>query len=151
MKAFPLILVGVLGLAACNREGAPTNPLPSDPSTAKAGAAGESANSASATSNPNVSLTVEPAAVSACDESKRLVADVKWSVNEPGVSTVRLEVNSSQDPERKNFAAGGAVGEAKTGEWVNAGVVFHLVDAATGKELTSYEVKSEPCTTPAQG
>ena len=90
-------------------------------------------------------FTVEPADVHMCDGQDRVVSTVRWQVKDPAVTTVRIEVDGDANAERKVFAAGGASGEAKTGDWVVAGVRFHLMDAASGKELGLHQVKGLPC------
>lgn len=137
-----LAAVSVAGLVACSRNTPPVDslPLPAAAESPVPTAAGTS----SAVNSP-VDFVVEPGAVHMCDGQDRVVSTVKWRVNDAAVSAVRIEVDSIKTPKRKTFAAGGATGEAKTGKWVVAGVRFHLLDAATGKELANHEVSGLPC------
>lgn len=137
------VAISAVGLVACSRNTPPADSLPV-PATAETTAPAAAAGTTTAAPSP-VDLLVEPGVVHMCDGQDRVVSTVKWRVDDAAVSTVRIEVDSTQDPERKTFAAGGATGEAKTGDWVVAGVRFHLVDATTGKELASHEVTGLPC------
>ena len=107
--------------------------------------ADQQASDAGAAGNALADFSVEPADVHMCDGQDRIVSKVRWQVKDPGVTTVRIEVDGDANSERKVFAAGGAAGEAETGDWVVAGVRFHLVDAASGKELALHQVKGLPC------
>lgn len=140
-KSLTLFAALVLaGLVACSRNTPPVDSLPVPSTTGSPDPAG-----AAAPASSPVDFLVEPGVVHMCDGQDRVVSTVKWRVDDASVSTVRIEVDSTQDPERKTFAAGGATGEAKTGDWVVAGVRFHLVDAATGKDLAKHEVSGLPC------
>ena len=119
----------------CQKVQPPADSLPTEPGVAAAPQAVPA----------DVVFTVEPGQVHMCDGRDRVASDVSWQVNVPDVTTVRIEVDTAADAVRKTFAAGGAGGSEKTGDWVVQGVRFHLVDAATGKELASHEVKGLPC------
>lgn len=141
-------LVLVVGLAACKQNTPPADGLPaaaapvadtSSPAPAPPGPAVPAVNT-------DVDFTVEPAVVYACEGRDRTAATVKWAVRDPSVVTVKVEIDTATNPSRQTFTVGGAAeGEAKTEEWVGAGTRFHLLDAATGKELANYEVSSLPC------
>lgn len=131
-----LTLTLVSTLAGCSKDSPPAELPSSTPAAVESPVA------------PAASLadfSVVPGEVYACEGRDRTVSTVKWRVKDASIATVRIEVDSAQDPTRKTFAAGGASGEAVTGEWVVAGVRFHLVDAASGKELANYEMKNLPC------
>lgn len=150
MKSNTLILLAVgliAGLAACSRNQPPADGLPISAQVATGTAAAPTATTTDVAPAVNslVDFTVEPGVVYACDGRDRVVATVNWQVKDPAVTTVKVEVDTADDPMRKTFTAGGAVGEAVTEKWVGAGTRFYLVDAAGGKELASYEVTSLPC------
>ena len=134
MRVLPALAV-LLVLGACRPIVPPADglPIPRTPGAAPAAAA------------TGTQLIVEPAHVQSCAGRDRVVATVRWQVADPAVSTVRIEVDSTQEPQRKRFAEGGASGEARTGDWVVAGTRFHLVDAASGRELATHDVGSQPC------
>lgn len=144
MRNLPLTLTitAVLGLAACQQKTPPADSVPAPASTEA-----ESAAKATAASpvDTGATLIVEPGFVTTCKDGDRTTSSVRWQVTKPGVSTVRIEVNGPDDAARKTFAMGGATGEAQTGNWVGAGVRFHLVDTASGAELASYTVGLKPC------
>lgn len=146
MNLKPLVMLAAFSIAgACSKHTPPADslPLPASASTSVAADAGPPV--ADLPKNALADFTVEPGEVFACDGRDRVISTVKWQVKDPSVATVKVEVDSAQGSERQTFAAGGNVGEARTGEWVVAGVRFHLIDGATNKELASYEVTSLPC------
>ena len=130
-----LIILSIAG--ACSKNTPPDDllPLPAPATTTVA----------DLPKNELADFTVEPGQVFACDGRDRVISTVKWQVKDPSVATVKVEVDSAQESKRQTFAAGGNAGEARTGDWVVAGVRFHLIDGATDKELASYEVTSLPC------
>lgn len=125
-------LMALVGLTGCTQDAAPV-------------ADSGSAAAAPPAANPLVDFAIEPAVVSACEGATPVVATVKWAVKDPAVTSIKVEVDSASEPQRKTFAAGGASGEARTEQWVVEGLRFHLVDAASGGELATYEVTSQPC------
>jgi len=150
MKTTTLVLsamVMALGLAACKQNTPPADGLPAAAAPVADTSSPAPAPSAPAAPavNADVDFTVEPGVVYACEGRDRTSAMVKWEVRDPSVVTVKVEIDTAMDPSRQTFTAGGVVGEAKTEEWVGAGTRFHLLDAATGKELANYEVSSLPC------
>ena len=146
MKVNALIVLMVGLSAGCSKNQPPADslPNPAPPAASAAPATGAPADQAPP-ANALADFSVEPGVVHACDGQDRVVSTVKWQVKDPSVATVRVEVDSTDDATRKTFTAGGATGEAQTGDWVGAGVRFHLVDAASGKELATHEVTSLPC------
>lgn len=58
------------------------------------------------------------------------VTKISWNV--PGVSSVEVHIGSASGP---LFAAGGGIGEAMTGKWVQDGTVFYLVNKSNGQVL----------------
>lgn len=142
-----LMMVSAVGLSGgCSRNQPPADSLP-NPAPAAASDASTAASAADKAppANALADFSVEPGVVHACDGQDRVVSTVKWQVKDPAVATVKVEVDSTEDATRKTFTAGGATGEAQTGDWVGAGVRFHLIDAASGKELATHEVTSLPC------
>jgi len=127
----------LLAVAGCERAEPPADSLPAPIQT-------PSADAAKATAD-GVVFKVVPGEVHMCDGRDRVVSDVSWQVSDPAVSTVKVEIDTATDPNRKTFTAGGATGSEKTGDWVVRGVRFHLLDGATGKELASHEVTGLPC------
>lgn len=145
-KSLVVMIAGVLAVAACQQKAPPADSVPSAAATP-----GESSNApdqASSTPDTGGTLAVEPGFVTTCKDGDRTVSLVKWQVSKPGVTTVKIEVNGPNDSARKTFAMGGATGEARTGNWVGAGVQFHLVDAASGTQLASHTVDLKPCDVP---
>lgn len=134
----PLIaLAALLVLAGCQKAAPPADSLPAPSQAGATEAAKPAAN--------GVVFTVVPGEVHMCDGRDRVVSEVSWQVADPAVTTVKVEVDTTTDPARKTFTAGGATGSEKTGDWVVQGVRFHLMDAATGKELASHQVAGLPC------
>lgn len=140
-------VVSMVGLVACTQNTPPADslPIPAPGAAKNAAAPGPGTTTPAPAVNPLADFTVEPGVVYACDGRDLVVATVKWQVKDPAVATVKVEMDTAADPRRKTFAAGGATGEARTDKWVVAGVRFHLLDGATGKELATHEVTSLPC------
>ena len=149
MRIHGLALVAALSaaaLTACSPSAPPSDGLPATQAPAgEAPAAATTAVAAAPAGTVAATLSVEPGVVHACEGRDRVAANVTWRVDDPSVTTVRVEVDSATDPKRNVFASGGATGEQKTDEWVVAGVRFHLIDIASNTELASYEVTSLPC------
>lgn len=134
-------LVSVAALSACSKSPPPADSLPVPAPAAATPADAPAAEPGTALAD----FSVTPGHVYSCEGRDRAVSVVKWQVKDPAVATVRVEVDTALEPERKTFTNGGNTGEETTGEWVAAGVRFHLVDAASGKELAKHEVTSLPC------
>jgi hypothetical protein len=142
MQARPFsmfLAVLIAGLSACAPNPPPVDFLPM-PAASAPGAAADAE-----LSNSVVYFTVNPGQVFACAGRDRVASVVKWKINDPSVTTVNVQVNSIENPERRPFATQGAIGEAHTDNWVMAGVRFYLVDADSGKDLATYKVTSQPC------
>ena len=139
MKKIALISSLCTCANGCQQQSPPSDGVPVGGSPAAAVAAARPV---------DATLTVDPGHVTTCKEGDRTVAIVKWQVTKPGVETVRVEVDSDKDPSRKTFTMGGATGEATTGDWVGAGVRFHLIDGASNEELATHVVDLKPCPTP---
>ncbi|MBK9669624.1 MAG: hypothetical protein IPO74_06700 [Thermomonas sp.] len=92
-----------------------------------------------------VTFSVEPANVYACEGRDRTTSVVKWDVQRPDVNSVKVLVSDSTNPEKKTLAVMSPKGEAKTGEWVIAGLLVELVDAESGKQLATHTVTALPC------
>ena len=139
-------VVSMAGLAACSKNAPPADGLPgAAPNAVAAPTSTTPAAPAAAAVNPLADFSVEPGVVYACEGRDRTVALVKWHVKDPAVTRVKVEIDSATDPSRQTFTVGATSGEARTEEWVGAGVRFHLSDFTSGKELATYEVTSLPC------
>lgn len=90
-------------------------------------------------------LMVDPGEVANCGDTALAVATVRWSVDRPAVTDLRVEVGSERGGARKLFSQGGNQGEAVTGPWVGEGVIFYLVDVATGEDLDAFVVGAKAC------
>lgn len=135
------VLASIVGLFGCKQNNPPADALPMP---AKPAAVADVP--AVVESKSGATLSVEPGHVFACEGRDRTISTVKWEVTDPSVvGMVQVAVDSATDPERKSFAVGGATGEAVTGNWVGAGVRFHLVEMDTGRELATHVVTSSPC------
>ena len=93
-----------------------------------------------------VTLSVVPGSISACKKDARIDPVVTWQTKDTSVKNIKVTVISPGSADEKLFATGGEGGSAKAGDWVVAGVTFHLYDADTGTALTSYTVSALPCT-----
>ena len=92
-----------------------------------------------------VTFSVDPANVYACEGRDRTTSVVKWDVQRPDVNSVKVLVSDATNPEKKTLAVMSPKGEAKTGEWVIAGLLVELVDGETGKQLATHTVQALPC------
>ena len=54
-------------------------------------------------------------------------------------------IDYATNPEKKTLAVMSPKGEAKTGEWVIAGLVVELVNAESGAQLAKHTVAALPC------
>lgn len=137
-----LAMVAMTGVVACSK-----NEPPADNVTPKAAtpASDAAAVPAPAPAPTDVSFTVEPGNVYACEGRDRTTSVVKWNVSRPGVKWIKVLVSAADDPEKKTLAAMAPIGEASTGNWVAAGVKIELVDGDTGAELASHTVTALPC------
>ena len=131
--------------AACKPQSPPADGVPS-PSTSPESTSQADAPAAAAPAIPtDVVFSVDPGNVYACEGRDRTTSLVKWSVSRPGVNSVKVLVSSVEDPEPKTLAVMSPIGEAKTGNWMTAGVTVQLVDAETGAELAKHVVTALPC------
>ncbi len=144
MSRIAMATLACLMMSSCGQGTAPANDSLPSPSTGVPLATQVPAQVGSEGS-ADVTFVVDPAVVHACDGKDRVVSNVTWRVDHPAVTTIRVEVDAGADSTRKVFTAGGATGAAETGDWVVAGVRFHLVDAASGNELAMREISSLPC------
>ena len=94
---------------------------------------------------PGATLQVKPDVIPGCDPLAKIAAKIHWQVTDAAITRVTLEISEDPHSVRKLFAQGGANGEATTGNWVAQGMQFHLLDAATGKELATHVVIHHPC------
>ena len=100
---------------------------------------------AGSTAMPGVTLQVNPDVIPGCDPLAKIASTIHWQVTAAAITRVTLEISEDSHSVRKLFAQGGANGEAITGNWVAQGMQFHLLDAATGKELATHVVIHHPC------
>lgn len=97
------------------------------------------------TAMPGATLQVKPDVIPGCDPLAKIASKIHWQVTDAAITRVTLEISEDPHSVRKLFAQGGANGEATTGNWVAQGMQFHLLDAATGKELATHVVIHHPC------
>ena len=100
---------------------------------------------ARSTAMPGVTLQVSPDVIPGCDPLAKIASKIHWQVTDAAITRVTLEISEDPHLVRKLFAQGGTNGEAATGNWVTQGMQFHLLDAATGKELATHVVIHHPC------
>lgn len=147
-KALALMLaISVAGIIGCSKPAPQDDSLPQPGASASAGTAATTPGKASIGdgSTDLADFTVDPGQVFNCEGRDRATSNVKWSVKDPAVATVKILVSEKGSTETKTFAAGGNMGEAMTGNWVSAGVTFSLVDGKDEKVLASYEVPMLAC------
>ena len=92
-----------------------------------------------------VTFSVDPANVYACEGRDRTTSVIRWDVQRPDVISVKVLVSDATNPEKKTLAAMAPKGEAKTGDWVVAGLVVELVNADSGAQLAKHTVAALPC------
>lgn len=135
MKTIGSVILGVscaLALAACS----------SPQGESGTGAAPTAAGTGQA------SLTVVPGSVSACQPHSTVISRVSWDVKVPTVQQVRVMISDPGSSVSKLFSAGGPKGSEETGNWVEVGTRFDLLNAVDGTKLSTYVVTSEPCKNP---
>jgi hypothetical protein len=75
-----------------------------------------------------------------------VVGTVRWDVRSEHPTTSDVEIMVGPDDATATlFAAGGAFGEAKTGQWTAPGAIFRLRDKASGAELARTTVAGPDC------
>ncbi len=92
-----------------------------------------------------VDFQVSPGVVRQCPDDKPAIATVRWSVEDPAVAEIRVEVRQHPEAERKLLTIAGRAGEVATEAWVVAGTVFYLVDKNTNADIANFEVLPEKC------
>ena len=135
------MLLSLAGLAACSQPAPPTDNVGKDQPQAPAAAAPASNTQV----EQGVTFSVEPANVYACEGRDRTTSMVKWDVQRPDVNSVKVLVSDATNPEKKTLAVMSPKGEAKTGEWVIAGLVVELENAESGAQLAKHTVAALPC------
>lgn len=131
-----------LGLAACDQQ--PATPAPTavavEPASAEAtpeASPAAPADAVVAVSSPQLSF--EPSRMDACDPAMEAV--VRWNVaSSPGVERIELYTSSGT-----LFAAGGAVGEAKTGMWSRPGTRLEMRNPDTNEVLAEAVIGGPEC------
>ncbi|TBR40356.1 MULTISPECIES: hypothetical protein [Dyella] len=89
-------------------------------------------------------LTVSPDHLAACEPGA--VTSITWDASAAGVATEAVEVWVGSTLEgAKLFAAGGAIGEARTGPWTHPGLHFFLKNKSDGKVLADATVGGPSC------
>lgn len=145
---FPCILILLL-CAACTERTPPDDGLFDADSRAfpvgSRNAGGRSAEPESKHETRYATFSVEPGHITSCPGKDRIVSKVTWKLKEANVRGVKILLASDDDPDKKLFAMGGAIGSVDTGNWVGLGVRFYLVDESTGQELARHEVTMLPC------
>lgn len=133
-------------LAACSRDPV-SMPLPSDPG---GGTREEPLPEGAVTvqGEKGSQLTITPVSSQTCSDPARGSAMLEWKAPATGQQGVRLQVSNQGSDARQVFAAGGVEGQSVAEGWVTAGVTFHLMDVADGKELLVYAVKAMRCVSP---
>ena len=145
-KALALVLaVSVAGIVGCSKPAPQDDSLPQPDAPAPAAAATPAKATIGDGSTELADFTVDPGQVFNCEGRDRATSNVKWSVKDPAIATVKILVSEKGSTETKTFAAGGNIGEAMTGNWVSVGVKFSLVDGKDEKVLASYEVPMLAC------
>ena len=84
---------------------------------------------------PNVVAIPNP--IQVCDDSGMGLTLISWDATEIAEET-EIRIGS---PDGAVFQTGGATGSAVTGNWVEQGTTFYLIDKATGQELDSTTVR----------
>ena len=97
------------------------------------------------TGEAGTQLTVSPGHVGACTGWERGTSTVRWKADPAQVPSVRVEVSDKTNQSRQVFAGGGSAGEAVAEGWFSAGVTFHVIDATSNRDLTSYTVDALDC------
>lgn len=143
MKKTVVLAAIALSLAACNRQPAP----------AEAGTAPEAAPAAAATAaapepaapvdavpaKSGPMLSFEPARMDACDPA--VEATVRWDASSSaGVERIELYTSSGT-----LFAAGGPVGEAKTGPWGRPGTRLEMRNPDNNAVLADAVIGGPDC------
>ncbi|HPM56068.1 MAG TPA: hypothetical protein PK227_02860 [Thermomonas sp.] len=136
------VLASLAGLVACSQPAPPTDNVDKDQKAAIAAPAAPASNTQV---EQGVTFSVEPANVYACEGRDRTTSVVKWDVQRPDVNSVKVLVSDATNPEKKTLAVMSPKGEAKTGEWVIAGLVVELVNAESGAQLAKHTVAALPC------
>lgn len=135
-----VLAAAVLVLAACSQ------PVPpADNVSASAPATTATPEPPATKVEAGVTFSVEPGSVHACPGQDRATSTVTWDVQRPEVKQVKVLISDATTPGKKTLAMMAPQGEAKTGNWVVAGMTIELVNAEDGALLASHTVKALPC------
>jgi hypothetical protein len=93
---------------------------------------------AKVTKPPGVTFMVEPSAASS---KQPFVAKVSWNATGSGANTVKIYVQESSGQETL-FAQVAAEGSLNTGPWMRSGMVLRMLDADSGKLLSTFVIGS---------
>lgn len=137
------VLLSLAGLAGCSQPAPPADNV--DKNQKAPVAAAVAAPASNTRVEQGVTFSVEPANVYACEGRDRTTSVVKWDVQRSDVNSVKVLVSDATNPEKKTLAVMSPKGEAKTGEWVIAGLLVELVDGESGKPLATHTVMALPC------
>lgn len=140
---FPVVLIALIG--ACSQPTPPQDNVGATPAAPSEGPAPIGQAPAAPVVEQGVAFSVDPANVYACEGRDRTTSVVKWDVQRPDVTSVKVLVSDATNPEKKTLAVMSPKGEAKTGEWVVAGLVIELVNAESGAQLAKHTVSALPC------
>ncbi len=124
-------------LAACSQA---DSPAPEDaPGVGVATSSGSAPVAATQSANTANSIRIEPSSLPDCTPVE---ANVIWSVSNPTGETFEVHVG---DRGGDLFAAGGAMGESRTGRWAVPGTTFVLTEAASGDEVGRASIQGPSC------
>ena len=131
-----VLAAAVLVLAACSQ------PVPpADNVSASAPAATATPEPPATKVEAGVTFSVEPGSVHACPGQDRATSTVTWDVQRPEVKQVKVLISDATTPGKKTLAMMAPQGEAKTGNWVVAGMTIELVNAEDGAMQARHTVK----------
>ncbi|MBD9435080.1 hypothetical protein IB223_03150 [Pseudoxanthomonas sp. PXM03] len=138
-----LVLVATLAVSACSK---PAEAPSADPQSAVSPAE-TPATDPSATGPAPLALdptfSIDPPSMADCNN---VVGTVRWDVRSKHPTTSDVEIMvGPEDATATLFAAGGAFGEAQTGQWTAPGAIFRLRDKASGAELARTTVAGPDC------
>ncbi len=139
------MLLSLTGLAAFSQPVPPADNTDKDQATSPVAATQEKAAANASHAEEGVAFSVDPANVYSCEGRDRTTSVVKWNVQRPEVKAIKVLISDASNPEKKTLAMMAPIGEAKTGDWVVAGLQVELVDADSGKQLAIHTVTALPC------
>jgi hypothetical protein len=141
-----LVMIATLTISACSK---PTEAPSADPQSAVS----PTATPATSATDPSVkgpaplaldpTFSIDPPSMADCNN---VVGTVRWDVRSKHPTTSDVEIMVGPDDATATlFAAGGAFGEAQTGQWTAPGAIFRLRDKVSGTELARTTVAGPDC------